>query len=80
MQDPQAAQSPPSYSQLLEQNAQLRGQVQALLQAHSLHIAQLQQQILELQARLGKNSTNSSRPPSSDGLAKPSPKSLRVAG
>ena len=87
MQESQAVQSPPSYSELLAQNAQLRGQVQALLaqqkvmlQTHGLHIAQLQQTILELQARLGKNSTNSSKPPSSDGLAKPAPKSLRVPG
>lgn len=72
---------------MLAQNAQLQGQVQALvaqqkvlLQTHSLHIAQLQQQILELQARLGKNSTNSSKPPSSDGLGKSAPKSLRVPG
>ncbi|HZM79719.1 MAG TPA: transposase [Candidatus Limnocylindrales bacterium] len=31
----------------------------------------------ELEARLGANSGNSDRPPSSDGLAKPAPKSLR---
>jgi len=31
----------------------------------------------ELKRRLGMNSTNSSKPPSSDGLAKPAPKSLR---
>jgi transposase len=31
----------------------------------------------ELKRRLGLNSTNSSKPPSSDGLAKPAPKSLR---
>lgn len=43
-------------------------------------LAMQQQKILELQARLGKNSANSSKPPSSDGLAKPAPKSLRVPG
>ncbi|WP_425394405.1 DUF6444 domain-containing protein [Actinoplanes subtropicus] len=33
--------------------------------------------VAELEARLKQSSSNSSRPPSSDGLAKPSPKSLR---
>ena len=68
--------TPPSYAQLLEQNVQLRASVQSLLG----QLAKQQQQILELQARLGKNSANSSKPPSSDGLAKPAPKSLRVPG
>lgn len=68
--------APPSYAQLLELNIQLRASVQSLL----AQLAKQQQQILELQARLGKNSTNSSKPPSSDGLAKPAPKSLRVPG
>ena len=40
-------------------------------------IAGLQARIVELEARLGMNSTNSHKPPSSDGLAKPTPKSLR---
>jgi transposase len=40
-------------------------------------IAALAGRVAELEARLGKNSRNSSKPPSSDGLGKPAPKSLR---
>ncbi len=40
-------------------------------------IARLTVQLEELQSRLKMNSRNSSKPPSSDGLNKPSPKSLR---
>jgi transposase len=48
----------------------------ALTQRDAL-IATLADRVAELEARLGKNSRNSSKPPSSDGLAKPAPKSLR---
>jgi transposase len=40
-------------------------------------VAELQAQVADLAAKAGKNSKNSSKPPSSDGLAKPAPKSLR---
>lgn len=56
----------PSYEELLVENAQLRADlIQALAE------------IGELKARLGMTSKNSSKPPSSDGLIKPAPKSLR---
>ena len=40
-------------------------------------IVALAARVAEWEARLGMNSRNSSKPPSSDGLAKPAPKSLR---
>ena len=43
-------------------------------------IARLEARVAELETRLGMNSRNSHRPPSSDGLAKPAPKSLRGKG
>ena len=49
----------------------------ALVVAQAAEIARLNARIEELEARLNTNSRNSSKPPSSDGLAKPAPKSLR---
>ena len=40
-------------------------------------IAESENRIKELENQLNKNSNNSSKPPSSDGYAKPAPKSLR---
>ena len=56
--------------------AELWGQVPAASQAAILVLVQhyeeqirtLQEQVADLQQRLGQNSTNSSRPPSTDGL------------
>lgn len=58
---------------LMKQGAQLT----ALLAQANERIAQLTARVTELEARLNMNSTNSSKPPSSDGYAKPQPKSLR---
>ncbi len=52
----------------------------SMLEGQAKQIAALQAQVTELQSKLNKNSRNSSKPPSSDGLNKPAPKSLRVAG
>lgn len=43
----------------------------------SARVEELTARVAELEAQLGQNSHNSSKPPSSDGLEKPAPKSLR---
>jgi transposase len=63
----------PSYEELIAANAALRAS-----QAEALGLIEvLRGQIEALKAQLSANSRNSSKPPSSDGLVKPSPKSLR---
>lgn len=54
----------------------LQHQVQQLL----AQMAVMQERIKHLEGRLALNSKNSSKPPSSDGMGKPAPKSLRPSG
>lgn len=48
-----------------------------LIELLSAELGVARVRIAGLAARLGQTSKNSSKPPSSDGLAKPTPKSLR---
>lgn len=59
--------------ELERENVELR----ALVAAQAAMIDKLTAEIAELRARLDMNSRNSSKPPSSDGYAKPAPKSRR---
>ncbi|MGW4464748.1 DUF6444 domain-containing protein [Micromonospora sp. NPDC004704] len=63
----------PSYDDLLAENVVLRAMVADL----TARLEKAMGRVAELEARLKQSSSNSSKPPSSDGLAKPSPKSLR---
>lgn len=65
--------SRPSYEEL---SALVASQAEAIEELRG-RVEELEAEGAELRARLAKNSRNSSRPPSSDGLTKPPTKSLR---
>lgn len=67
------AESFPAYEDLVAENVALRAMVADL----TVRLEQALGRIADLEARLRQSSSNSSKPPSSDGLAKPVPKSLR---
>ncbi len=52
----------------------------AQVQALTKQVEMLTARVVELEGRLAKNSRNSSKPPSSDGMNRPKPKSQRKAG
>jgi transposase len=63
----------PSYEEL---DALVASQA-ALIEGLQGQVSELRAEVAELRGRLGQNSRNSSKPPSSDGYGKPVPKSLR---
>ena len=58
----------------------LRTSYQAQIDALRAQVEVLAAEVAELRSRLGQNPRNSSKPPSSEGLAKPAPRSLRGKG
>ena len=79
----------PTYSELAELVSVLNAQLSVLTQKltaleHETLVLReenraLKARVGELEAQIRTNSSNSSKPPSSDGLGKPAPKSLRKA-
>lgn len=63
--------------EMIEQLLQQVNSLTTTISAQTALIAQLHQTIQELKEQINKNSKNSSKPPSSDGFKKTSPKSLR---
>ncbi len=61
-----------TYEQLAVENGELKALVTELREANR----GLCQRVAELEARLGKNSQNSSKPPSSDAFVKPPPRKM----
>src|SRR5258708_23595650 len=72
--EPQAV---PTSDEIHAVYAQGEAAVFALVEAQAKQIQVLGARVQALEDQLAKNSQNSSKPPSSDGLNKPSPKSLR---
>ena len=61
----------PSQSQAIEALLAIIGELRAVNEAQRKEIAALSARVAELERQLGLNSSNSGKPPSSDGLNKP---------
>jgi len=73
-------QGPPPYDVLAALVASLRSELaesQAAVAQVTAELERARERIVELEARLARNARNSSKPPSSEGLDKPPPRSLR---
>ena len=57
-----------------------KDEIIAALQVQVAQVAELEARVEALAAQVKQNSGNSSKPPSSDGLARPAPQSLRKKG
>ena len=69
--------SPPPQAKTLEEAQAIINALWSICRQMKQQINQLESRVKTLEERLNQNSQNSSKPPSSDGLQKPSPKSLR---
>jgi len=70
--------APPTREEIIALCAAAPEQVADLVLALYARVQALEEQVRELQRQLGLNSSNSGKPPSSDGYRKPAPKSLRT--
>ncbi len=68
---------PPPQARTLEEAQAIIDALWMICRETRQQVNQLEKRVKILEAQINQNSRNSSKPPSSDGLQKPNPKSLR---